>query len=169
VKNVDGLQSVENREQNIFIKYYGDYWFHNLTRQTTLNWDRNFVKSIKFNRISKVLLYTAHTSSEPYCSTIGLLYKNRPLIETIKDITVTLKKIGAGNITTTTEIIGTGNYTLLSYELRNDQFKVTSKYLEYYSIQGKDVLRIIFWTTETGDNWLESEAKGIIESIESGI
>ena len=49
VKDVDGFQFIENKKSNISIKYYGDYWFHNFTKKTMLNWDKNFSKSISFN------------------------------------------------------------------------------------------------------------------------
>ena len=169
IKDVDGFQFIENKKSNISIKYYGDYWFHNFTKKTTLNWDKNFSKSISFNKKRKILLFAAHTTYDPYFSTIGLLYKNSLLTETVNDIVENLKsKLKATNLTKTIETIGTASYTKLSYQLSDDKLKVSSRYLEYYSISGENVFRVVFWTTDSNENLLEFETKGIIESIKSG-
>ncbi len=169
VKDVDGFQFIENKKSNISIKYYGDYWFHNFTKKTMLNWDKNFSKSISFNKKRKILLFAAHTTYDPYFSTIGLLYKNSLLTETVNDITDNLKtRLKATNLSQSTETIGTACYTKLSYQLNDDKLKVSSRYLEYYSISGKNVFRVVFWTTDSNENLLEYETKGIIESIKSG-
>ena len=168
IKRDEGMQFVANKKENISIKYYGDYWFHDLTKKVTLNWDQNFINSIGFNKNKKALLFTAHTTIDPYCTTIGLSYKNCLLEETVNDISEHLKKdLKAVNLTTTTETIGAGTYTKLSYELRNDQNQVFSKYIEYYSTQGGNVLRVVFWSTESNENWLVNESKAIIETIKS--
>jgi hypothetical protein len=71
-------------------------------------------------------------------------------------------------LTKTIETIGTASYTKLSYQLSDDKLKVSSRYLEYYSISGENVFRVVFWTTDSNENLLEFETKGIIESIKSG-
>ena len=168
VKNVDGTQLVENKKENISIKYYGDYWFHSFTKKTTLNWDKTFIKSIDANKTGKTLIYCAHTTIEPYCSTLGLIYNDNHLTQIIKDVEENFKKQRAENLTTTNELIGTNSFAKLSYELPDSELRIKRRYIEYYSLQGKNTLRIIFWTTETREGWLESEAKGIIETIKFG-
>ncbi len=70
----DGRRLIKNGNELISIKYYTDYWFHELDKEHTLNYDEDFIRSIYKNKNAE-LLYTAHTTVEPYCSTIGVLYK----------------------------------------------------------------------------------------------
>jgi len=166
-KNIDGLVLVENKKIKISIKYYEDYWFHKLNKKFTLNWNKDFVKSI-YQNSNKKILFTAHTTIEPYCSTIGLLYKNNNIEMMVQNNAEYLrKKLNAKNIISTTKIIGMIRYIKLSYILNSSKLRTDSKYVEYYSVQGENILRIIFWTIEANDNWFESETKGIIETVKS--
>ncbi|MBL0340082.1 MAG: hypothetical protein IPP71_03685 [Bacteroidetes bacterium] len=165
-----GKQLVENNKAQLSLLYYGDYWFHSLNRKTTLNYDQGFVKSIRSQPGKKLLLFTAHSTIEPYCSTAGFLYKDCTLAETINGISFHLKsKLKAENLIVATGNTNTKSYSTLSYELKNSKLKINCSYLEYYFTHDTNVVRIIFWTSDSNKSWLKSESEAILETIRFGI
>jgi hypothetical protein len=167
VKNTsDGQELVENNKEYISIKYYGDYWFHQLRKNITYNWDDNVMNLIKTKK-NKIIMYCGHTIVDPYFSTIGLVYKDSQLAQTIDEITPKLKKLRAQNLTTTNAQIGRFNFTKLYYELYDPELKIERRYYDYYCTHENDVLRILFWTSEYNHNILEDESKEIIETLQN--
>jgi len=156
---------VENKKAGIAIAYGGDYWFHPLEEKSTYNWDAGFVRLLKADKQKKALLYCGHTIIEPYSSTIGLVYKDARLTETVDAIMQQLTAQKARNLANTTELVGTTHFTKLAYELVDSRLKIKRRYLEYYTTQGKDIARFVFWTTDANPRWLESEARSIVETF----
>lgn len=165
-KTDDGQELVENNKEYISIKYYGDYWFHPLRKNITLNWDNNVMNLIKSQK-NKIIMYCGHTIVDPYFSTIGLIYKDSQLTQTIDEIMLKLKKIKVQNLTTTNAQIGRFNFTKLYYELYDPELKIERRYYDYYCTHENNVLRILFWTSEYNHNMLEEESKRILETLKN--
>ncbi len=166
----NGKQLIENKKENISLRYYGDYWFHSLNKQNTLNWDKHFIKSLQQSGAKETFLYAGHTTIESYCSTIGVLYESTAMASKLADISAYLKKsLKAENMSNSTIVIGEQNYQVLSYQLRNTALRVSSKYIEYYLLRKKDFVRIIFWTNDMSDGWLQRESEAIIAKKEDNI
>jgi|GEM_PF-5232513 len=164
IKNTDdGRELVENNKEYISINYYGDYWFHPIRKNITLNWDDNFMNLIKVRK--NKILYCGHTTIEPYYSTIGILYKSNDLTQLITDITEKLKKLKAQNLLQTNDTIRSITFTKLYYVLRDPELKIERRYCDYYCTHGNDVLRIVFWTSEYGHKGLENESENVIKTI----
>lgn len=164
---MNGLRLVCNKEKNIHIYYGWDYWFHDLKKKNTLNWNDDFVTSIGWDNHQKELLFSGHTIIEPYCSSIGLLYRKAEITELVKGLGERMRKeLKAENVFITEEIVGQYSYTILTYDLRNEQFKVHAKYREYFSKEENDVLRIVFWSVESCPNWevVKGEGDAIMKS-----
>lgn len=160
------LLAIENKKENFTIEYFGDYWFHHLDKKTTLNFDGNFVKLLKKTPANGLFLYAGHTTGEPYCSTLGMLYKTTSIAPILTYTSTYLKKnLKAENLTTSTQVIGKNSFQIIAYELPSPKLKVNYKYLEYYLVRKKDCLRIVFWTTESKHNWLKTESEALILKI----
>ncbi len=164
IKNMEGLQKVENKAERFSIDYYGDYWFHSLKPGNTLNADRLFLQSLcKINSKNK-LLYSGHTTLEPYGTSLGMLYKSTSMSDDLGKIKLDLRqRLMVENYSDTTAIVGSHSFEILSYSLQNKATQVHNQYLEYYISRETDFLRIIFWTTDSrGAEWLRIESQGII-------
>jgi hypothetical protein len=161
---VDGKQLVTMKKEGLSITYYGDYVFHDFTKKRTLNWSSTFSNSIAVLSNAKTL-YCAHTTIAPYCSTIGVLYKNVKLSDCIKKMTLWYKVQNAINLNNTEESIGLNRFKILSFELTDPVLNVQRNYIEYYSEQGSNVMRISFWSTDSDATWLPRESSGIVGTL----
>src|ERR1051326_6537597 len=151
----NGLLLFENRKENISIKFYSDYWFHDINKEQTLNWDSRFMKSFG-EKHNKEFLYCAHTKMNPYCSSLGVLYMNAEEEKLVNEIAGTLKKeLKAADLKDTTGQIGYANFRKLSYTLTDEELKIYRTFSEFYITRGNDVLRIIFWTSESNTAWMD--------------
>lgn len=158
---VQSLKLVCNRKENIFIFYPWNYWFHDLKKEQTLNWNDAFIKSIQLDKHKKELLYVGQTVLNPYNSTMGILYRNAKAEELAKEVKFGMReKLLAENVFLKADTIGTYTYTVLNYQLRNDDLRAYAQYNEYYSNEGNDVLRIIFWSMESANDWKEVKDEG---------
>jgi hypothetical protein len=166
IAKMDGMELISNKEKNIYLRYPGDYKFHDLKKRQTLNWNDAFIKSIAWDKHRKELLYAGHTFVEPYCSSIGMLYRNANAAEIEKGIAIRLRQeLKAQNLFTTEERIGLFNYVVLSYDLKDEQLDVSARYREYYGNEEGDVLRIVFWSMESSNDWAVAkyEAEAMLE------
>lgn len=161
IKNIQAKELICNRKEGIYMLYGGDYWFHDMKRKEMLNWNSNFVKSLKWDKHKKELLYAAHTKIEPFCSSVGLLYKNAEAKEVADQVAVDLrKKLRAENVFKSEKKLGMYTYILLTYNLPDVQLKTEAKYREYYRNEGKNVLRTVFWSMESCGDWGFVEQEG---------
>lgn len=147
------------------IQYYADYWFHGWSKKKILNRDEQFVNSRTVKKAH--LVYYAHTIVEPYCSTLGLIYPGKSVQEIVPVILNELKSRHAINVLSNEQLIGLNNFTKISYETKHADLRIGIKYLEYICPAGSHTLRIVFWTTEAGDTWLEEEAQAIVSSLQT--
>lgn len=154
IKNVQARQLICNRKEGIYLLFGGDYWFHALKKNETLNWNTDFMKSLKWDTHRKELLFAAHTKIEPFCSSMGILYRNAQTKELARQIAADLrKKLKAENVVISEVHLGMYYYTLLTYNLPDAQLKTEAKYREYYSTEGNNVMRTIFWSMESCRDW----------------
>ena len=149
IDNVDGYKLVSNKKENIYLLYGWDYFFHPLKKKTTLNWNSDFIKSIRRDKYPKELLFTGHEIIEPYHSSMGLLYRNSKSEEIATGVAKRMRtELKAENVFLTKDTIGIYFYTVLTYQLKNRDLDVAVTYREYYSDEDEDALRIVFWALE---------------------
>jgi hypothetical protein len=92
---------------------------------------------------------------------MGILYRNAKAEELAKGVKLGMKeKLLAENVFLKADTIGTYAYTVLTYQLRNDDLRAYAQYNEYYCNEGKDALRIIFWSMESANDWKEVKDEG---------
>jgi hypothetical protein len=161
-----GLSIIHFKGEHFSITYFADYTFNDFTKSQTLNWDRNFSKSIHSFRIKPILIYCGHTTMRPYCTSIGLFYKNSSRDSIIKVLKNDLKmNLPALNLTDTTYFIGINNVRVLTYDIVDQQFRVRNSYRDYYVEEKGSIFRITFWTRDADENWLTTESLPILESL----
>lgn len=157
------MKLVCNRKKDIYILYGGDYWFHELKKNKTLNWNEGFIRSIAGDKHRKELMFAGHTKIEPFCSSIGLLYRKAKAEDVLKLVAEQMRKeLHAENISMKEQIIGMYTYKVLSYNLPDEELKVEARYKEYYSNEGNDVMRLVFWSMESYEDWRAAEDEGDI-------
>lgn len=111
----------------------------------------------------KELLFAGHTTIEPYCSSIGLLYRKAKSEELVKETANRMRKeFRAQNVFITKDTIGIYFYTVLTYQLKNKQLDVAATYREYYSDENNDALRLVFWSMESKPDFLQGETAIIL-------
>lgn len=161
IKNIQAKELICNRKEGIYILYGGDYWFHGMKKNEMLNWNEDFVKSLKSDKRPKELLYAAHTKIEPFCSSLGVLYRNADAKEVSDQIAADLrKKLKAENVFMSEKQLGMYTYILLTYNLPDMKLNTEAKYREYYRNEGKNVLRTVFWSMESCRDWSFVEEEG---------
>ena len=165
VSTSEAGHKVANDKYRFSIQYYADYWFHGLSKKKTLNRDEQFVNLPSVKKAH--LAYYAHTITEPYCSTLGLIYPDKPVKQIVPVIINELKSRHALNLLSNEQLVGLNNFTKISYELTHADLRITVKYLEYICPVESHTFRIIFWTTEAGDNWLQEEAQAVVSSLQT--
>lgn len=154
IDNVQSSKLVCNRKENIFILYDWGYWFHDLKKDQTLNWNADFITSINWDKHRKELLFAGQSVLEPYSSSMGLLYRNAKADELAREVKTGMReKLLAENVGLEEKMIGMYNYYILTYLLRDDKLRVYARYREYYCNLDKDVMRIVFWSMESHDQW----------------
>lgn len=163
IDHVQGHKLIRNKKENLYILYAGDFWFHPLKKSQTLNWNQRFIESISWDKHPKELLFAGHTTIEPYCSSLGLLYHKAKSEEIAKGVAERMRKeFKAQNVFLTKDTVGIYFYTVLSYQLKNEQLDVEASYKEYYSDENEDVLRLVFWSMESGPLFLDGEIKNTL-------
>jgi hypothetical protein len=145
-----GPKFIKNVKEDLYLVYGYDYWFHDLKKKSTLNWNDKFMKSLNWGPSHKEFLFVGHTIIEPYCSTLGMLYKNATSTEMASDIAKRMRtEFEAENIFTKDTLIGSYYYTILTYNLQIEGLKVNASYREYFCNLNKNVLRVAFWTVDS--------------------
>jgi len=165
----DGNQRVTILKNNIAITYFGDYWFHDLVKNKTLHWSNELVELLAENK-KRQILYAAHTTTPPHCSSVGVLYKDTSIHKFTEREAVLLKeKNKARNFKKDSgKEIGTKTYVKFEYDLRDGSLKVNRRFVEYYTVCNGCILRIIFWTMEIDkEGWLVDETEGILKTLDS--
>lgn len=154
IDRVRSYKLVCNKKEDIYMLYGGDYWFHDLKKNQTLNWNDDYMESIKKDKHKKELLFIGQTFIEPYHSSMGMIYRNANANEQAKMVKDYMRKVLlAENMVLSQEQFGLYNYSVLTYDLYDTKLRVYARYREYFSdIKDKDVMRISFWSMETCDS-----------------
>lgn len=155
----DGMKQLHNPNAEISINYYGDYDFHKPKKKLFL---MVYSKHLK-NSISKnttTVIYSAHTTIAPSSATIGLYYPQTSIEELIAKVSADLTdKLEVSSFEKSTDKFGKKDLIILTYKIEN------LNYIEYLSSIDGNAFRIIFWTDNQWQEWLENETKGIIQSL----
>jgi hypothetical protein len=167
IKTLDGMQRIQNTTARFSIDYFGDYWFHSLSIENAINADKIFFQSLNKIGTKGALLYSGHTTLEPHCASLGILYKSNDMPEDLKQIKSDLRqRLQVENFRDTLAIVGPHSFEIISYSLQNKATRVHNQYLEYYISRENDFLRIVFWTIDSrGVEWLKIESEGIMKTL----
>lgn len=161
IDNVKSSKLVCNQKEDIYLLYRWDYWFHDLKKEQTLNWNDDFIKSIRWDKHKKELLFVGQTVIEPYNTSMGIIYRNAKADELVKEVKWGMReKLLAENLVLEEKTVGMYTYTILTYQLRNDNLRAYARYREYYCNINNDVMRIVFWSMESANHWEEVIQEG---------
>ncbi|HCW08999.1 MAG TPA: hypothetical protein DGG95_16710, partial [Cytophagales bacterium] len=155
----NGLKKVSIPSHHFTITYFGDYWFHPLDPNQTLNWSDELGQIINDQKGRKIL-YSAHTTVGPYCSSVGVSYPDTSVHKMIRNDTILLReKYKASNLKIESrKLIGRNFYTVIKYNLRHKQLKVVPSYAEYFTKCNQFTLRFIFVTMEENkEEWFDND------------
>jgi len=165
-KTKTGKQSIYLIDKKINIDYYGDYLFHPLKASQTPNYHKEYNKIIRSTPKHR-LLFCAHTTLMPYCTSYGFWYKNNSRDFLASNLLKELKESGnSENVFSELIQLGKVYHVKIIYDLYNPAFGLFIHYAEYISEQGADSYRITFSTTDSNLEWFQNECEGIISSME---
>jgi hypothetical protein len=167
IKNIGGLQHIENKTERFSIDYYGDYWFHSFRLRNSINMDKVFLQSLYKTNSKTTCLFSGNTTLEPYGSSIGMLYKSTTMSGDLKKIKLDLtQRLRVENFKDTMSIVGSHSFEILSYTIQNKITQVNNQYLEYYISRESDFIRVAFWTIDSrGAEWLKIESEAIMAKL----
>lgn len=154
----------ECEKLHLSLDLYGDYWVHGFNRREMLNWNRSFAKLLDDGTGKPLQLLAAHTTVDPYCSALFLVYPKADST-TFAALEAQVKPTATG-LEKSQEIIGTQRYVILDYELRNPSLRVSDHHVEFLCLNGTKLLRASFWSREPDKEWLKKEAAGILETLD---
>ena len=169
--------SIEQKETNIEMRlsspgvsfyFPGDYWFHTAKRSLLPDTDPRFFKSLQQKQLVKPsILFSGHTTIQPYCSSIGLFYDSNESPEKFsKRIVEELKKDLPVSNLSIRKHNASGSIYVLEYFLRHSSLRIQTQHAEYILKEGNQMLRLCFWTKEREPEWLLRESSAIVNSIQ---
>ena len=165
IKPIDGIELVENSKEKISIRYNGDYWFHKLSKESTLNWNNDYVLSFKTHRPK--IIYCTHTTGDPYYTSVALAYDKINNNENVRELIFSelKKKLQLENYRTTVSKVNGIEVTSVSYNLPNKKLKITTTHAEFFLESATKVIRIAFWTTDADSEAFNREASDMINTL----
>ena len=170
LKSIDGFNYYEQTSPHMKVQLFGDYNFQPFKEKYFRDIDKRFIKyaTLKFDNKTPTILYKAHTTVQPFYSTVCLQYKNC-LLDTIflNDLGSKLKELLHRNYTKFEKIkCGYKDVYKVKYQITNLVNKIYTSHTEYFFKKDEYVYRLLFWTTNSDDTVISDEAEYIIKEIQ---
>jgi hypothetical protein len=155
----------ENKKLGLTVNLYGDYLVHSFNHRQMLNWNKEFAGRLGKGCSRPRLLLAAHTTVEPFCSTVFLVYSHADSSTFVAIRRQLETKPAATNLEVNDELVGIERCRVMRYEFRDPKLKTEAHYIELLCLNGSKLLRACFWSMDTNTEWLGKEARGIVETL----
>jgi len=151
-------------------RVFGDYFVHSLDPKYFNDVSRSFLKYSlgKIKTTKPRLVFAAHTTVHPYYSCISTLYGNTTLDSSLVDVLRNEMRSSLGIKNDSYAVIYTnyGSAIKFEYQVLHPITKIRSAHLEYLINHSGSIIRFCFWTIESNNDLVFSEAEGIIKNLE---
>lgn len=161
----NGEIEVINPEAHFRVNFFGDYFFHDVARDSILFPDKDILSSIRTASHKKpVILFCGHTTITPFCCAIGISYSSTLAdscsVKTIRHFQKT-GKIYSLKSTDTTFSEGALPFKRLTYRYYSPHLQVSYHVSDYYHQSGETTYRFLFWTLGNAGEWFDRETEAI--------
>ena len=169
IKMADGNPYYEQDSPYVNIQLLGDYFFQPLKTKYFRDIDKGFIKyaTSRSGSSKPSILYTAHTIIQPYYSSVCLQYRTKlpdtAFLNSIKSQLHTRLKVKIPKM----EIArcGVKNAYKLTYHTTHPLTQVVISHTEYFCRAGEFIYRLLFWTTNSDDSAISTDAEYIIKEM----
>lgn len=169
VNLLDGRYTYKQKSKPITIKLYGDYKFKPLNTTNFRDIDKDFIRYTGLKLGAKpAMLYSAYTYVQPYYSTICIQYKDVKLDSSLFDVVKKQlkKKVNSSYQKYETLKLDSKNVHKIAYEVTNKINGVATLNYEYFFENDNYLYRLFFWTTDSNEKIMTTEAESIISKIQ---
>ena len=160
-----GLQTIEH--EAVTIALYGDYLFHEHTEKKTMNWDKTFMESFKFDGNKKPeMLFSSHTFAQPHCTLLCTVYADSSSVS--DQVEGYIKQLDP-QIKHEEKEIGKQDYVILSYDLKDENLEIYLFHIDYFlEVHGK-TYRFSFWSSDRDRKWLFRESTAVLTQLKIAV
>jgi hypothetical protein len=165
----DGHKIVSIPEVKTKIIYPGDYDFHDFDAGLFPIVHPDFLKDLKKLNGKKTgkILYAGHTFIRPIFSSTAFLYNEKYNTKSFAEQLQKELRIDYGATNSEISSFGTkaGEFYQLTYYLENPALKIKTQHVEYIGILNEQIIRILFWTTDSNEQTVFRESEAIMKRL----
>lgn len=169
IKWIDGFNYYEQASPQMKIQLLGDYYFHPFKKKYSRDINLKFIvyATLRIDSKKSKILYTANTTVKPFYSTLCLQYKTSlPDTLFLNAIKTQLNEYLHIKIPEVKRIFCCSKDVYkLRYQKTNPVNKVYTSHTEYFFRNNEYIYRFFFWTTDSEDAVISTEAESIIKKI----
>lgn len=172
IKMIDGYNYFEQALPQVRIQLLGDYYFQPFRTKYFRDIDEKFIhySTLRVGKARPLILYKAHTIVQPFYSTLCLQYKTNSadtvFLHAIKaqlkeSLNITVSEVGKIKC-------GSRDVYKVKYQKSHSISRIYTSHTEYLFRNNEFIYRLFFWTANSDDTIISSEAESIIKEISFG-